>query len=223
MKPKDKKIKSADHAQSSYAASLTIHGLSKALTGHPIERIFWLICLSIITSITIYLCRNFYLKYAAFDIRTDIKEAELTKDSSNILIICTNVYNELNCFGNRTLIGSQRGHCYSNSTNIFSKPYIEHTIDTRLRNCAVVKASISEKISFFMFWNGFLSIYLAKSDYLSNISDIVYHSALPMFYGNVHYSFSSTNIMIEKSVTKKRLPAPYPSNCTFGAGIEDFF
>ena len=68
-----------------------------------------------------------------------------------------------------------------------------------------------------------LSIYLAKSEYLNNISDIVYHSALPMFHGNVHYSFDSTNIMIEKSITKKRLPAPYPSNCTFGADIEDFF
>ena len=74
----------------SYIESLTVHGLTKVLTGHPMERILWLISLLTATCFIGYICNNNYQTYLKRDVRTEVGgiRLESTLDISRDEKVC---------------------------------------------------------------------------------------------------------------------------------------
>ena len=229
MNADSKSTTSIEDIQKSYSTNLTVHGLSKVVTGKPIERIFWSLCLVVVMSVTVFLCRNFHLKYLTFDTNTEIIETQDNRHKPPTLVICANLYRELNCYNNRSLIGPSQSWCYSNA--LYQRPadpsrfhhiYVNST-NKNVRNCVMVNAKLvkinQEYISFLSAsWNGILTVHIVPHELSENLLDLTYHSALPMYD-----MFQLSVIHIDKTIRKKRLPSPYESNCSFGAGIENFF
>ena len=175
-------------------------------------------------SFAIFLFRNFYLKYSVFDTRTEIIEAQDNERTPPTLVMCANLYRELNCHNNLSLIGPTKSWCYSNAPyqrplNPFPSSSVNDTSES-IRNCVKVNAKLNDEFRSFIaaFWNGILSIHIIPHEFSNKLLDISYHSALP-FYD----SFAVSIINIERTIKKKRLRFPYESNCSLGKGIENFF
>ena len=103
--------------------------------------------------------------------------------------------------------------------------FVEYSdiIDTNktIQNCVALKQGLLFEHGLTVAWNGVLSVYVVTTDHSKAILDLTYHSALPIIQGSL--GFQRLILSIDETITKRRLPHPYPSNCTFGKGIENFF
>ena len=191
------------------------------MSGNPIERVFWSVCLMVVTSLAVYLCRNFYLKYATFGVRTEVIEAA-DKGSLPVMIVCTNLLDHLNCHKNMTLIHADTNEPSDCSQTFNDKSlFVEYSdiIDTNktIQNCVALKQGLLFEHGLTVAWNGVLSVYVVTTDHSKAILDLTYHSALPIIQGSL--GFQRLILSIDETITKRRLPHPYPSNCTFGKGF----
>ena len=62
-----------DDIRTSYRDGLTIHGLTKLLTGVWWERIVWSVALAICVGIISYFTAGFFNEYSKHDVRTEIR------------------------------------------------------------------------------------------------------------------------------------------------------
>ena len=60
-----------EEVRKSYVEGFTIHGMSKIFTGHPVERVFWFVCLMTVLSFIGFMCQYYLKIYQEKDIRIE--------------------------------------------------------------------------------------------------------------------------------------------------------
>ena len=214
--------------KNSYMTSFTTHGLTKTCTGRPLERLFWLVCLSTALCFTVYMCNLFYTNYGKKDIRTEVRIIEKDEIPLPSITFCVPLWEKYACHNNKTLGGEEvcsddastlKVTCNNDDPNC--------NVTSVYRDCVTVNANgemysqynfenISVEVQFDKIY-GELFIFYDTPEELKSKKDVLIfapHNKAPIN--------GSYEVLLELQETS-RLPPPYTSNCTNGDGIENFF
>ena len=71
-----------------YTDSLSVHGLSRIITGSHFERVFWLISSLAVLSFASYLCAIYFITYSKHEIQTDRHTDRMIEMPLPAIMIC---------------------------------------------------------------------------------------------------------------------------------------
>ena len=235
----------------SYKENFSIHGLAKIFEGAFFERIFWFIILASSLGFVAYKSNEFYTEYTKYDVRTEVRIKSDDNITLPALTICKSYrlfgkdvkgfVNDVECYKNKVLNDYTENE-YKNCTNpardakvtplkmvtTLRFPHFQYhphfpSCSTINPNGTITSQSNMSKNHFLIRWpkkeNQIMVLYL----YLHDQND------LPFSTGDL---YGEELIIIEPgyyqiSITDKRvirrMPHPFPSNCTDGRNGESIF
>ena len=217
-----------------YRSSFTIHGLSRALTGHCVEKVFWGLLVLISLSIIIYIVASLAKKFNRHDVYIQLYTKEYTESDTPFLTICPINVKQLqfcsftnNCLGHfpTSNMSFNRNDSYSwgndkiyiniRQRSVKKEYQLRDFISVVYFGCIRLNLSIFDTSSFSS--NG-ISVYTA---YPEQSIEVFVHNAdepYPFLQSNaIEISRKqSTEINIELK-KYERLEAPFASNCTKSA------
>ena len=88
LTPKSEDVAILNHKSNEYRSSFTVHGLSRALTGHCVERIFWGLLILLSLGIIIKIVLNLAEKYNRNDVYIQFYSKEYSEPDMPLLTIC---------------------------------------------------------------------------------------------------------------------------------------
>ena len=223
--------------QGSYGRTLTMHGASRVLYGSPFERVFWLLWVVGMMSLTAYLGTEYFTKYSDRESRIEKRFRDVKELPIPTITVCDNIQDRITCFNNKTLITEIQysnlfGDWYRESCGKPIKFFID-CLDCYYENhpslpwCVVLHLSGTKKqrieseyikiAAVVPTYEGqtFMSLFLGDVK-----NDVVFHSSTPPVIP-LHIP-KARIIEIKKKIVTKRLPRPFPSNCTSSSSIENF-
>ena len=203
-----------ENIRTSYRDGLTIHGLTKLLTGVWWERIIWFFALSICIGIIAYFTTGFFNEYNKHDVRTEIRIQTARNLSYPAATICSDHPVATLCQNNKTYLHGEP--CTTTNTlidqlSIYSNR--EHVTPHPLfKKCIIFNHYGNLTTNKKLYWIRFkpsvaeLYIYFHAHNDLFNIADNIFH-----IYGKKKGVITFNDI---KYIS--RLPSPHPSNCIEG-------
>ena len=208
-----------ENIRTSYRDGLTIHGLTKLLTGVWWERIIWFVALFICIGVVAHFTKGFYVDFRKHDVRTEIRMHAAKNVSYPAVTVCQ--YNQLAllmelCYKNSTVFGYP---CRTDTNNTLidqlyypsnRKYFTPHPIFSYCLIFNRYKNVTSNRKFYSIDFKGSVkSLYLYFHDQ-NDLFDIV-DLTLNMERRNEKAIIFFSNIQ-----HFTRLPYPHPSNCSSG-------
>ena len=208
----------------SYAEGFTIHGLSKIFTGHPVERVFWFVCLMTVLSFTGFMCHYYQTIYQEKDIRTEIRVVE--KDELQLPVVTVCNPKSLYCHENRSLLKPE----WNEACGV-KEVKIGETVDGQFKSKTLnLSGCINFNVDGKLWQKGKNELKMDISVYNED------YKAISLFHVSNHKNFKQYPTMqqhltrwkinlidIQEITAVQRLPSPYPSKCSNGEGLNNFF
>ena len=204
------------NTKQSYKTSFTVHGLSRIFSGYCIERMFWLFSLASVLSIAAYLCSIYGKSYWKFEVQTNTRTERRKEMPLPAILVCPNVPL---CYKSKKLTRSN----YELVADCRSIDLTKITERHQLDECTLIRPGrqITQKhvhlpvrIPFATKTN-YIYIAIGDPNLLSSLTTVTSH---------ILKKIESCDIKVSMQKTEyKRLPSPFPSNCSIGEGIGNYF
>ena len=226
------------HVLRSYVEAFTLHGLSKVCTGYRSERIFWLFSLVIAFSFIGYICHHNYQTYLNKDVRTETRSVEQSEMTLPVFHVCPDFMNyNLHCYNNKSIydrtIGYEKRKCfqfvepklhclrYTNNKQSIKIPCGEKQL---IQGCVSANADGSMKATVNTFINIYIdsdlvNVFLDNQDNVLDAKEVTLENMLDFHF---HRESGEYYVTLHPRITERQ-PYPYPSNCSNGEGIDNFF
>ena len=219
----------------SYIEGLTVHGLTKVCIGYGSEKLFWSFSLLCASCFIGYICHGNYQTYLKKDVRTETRNVAQSEITLPVFHICADFINyNLYCHNNRSVfkkihnkhveclqLYEPKPHClqYTNNKQSVDIPCGEKRI---IPGCISANADGSLKTTASTYINIFIesdlvSVFVDDQKEAQSSKEVILEHSLNLYRESGEY-----DIILHKRVTERR-PYPYPSNCSNGDGIDNFF
>ena len=219
-----------------YIDGFTLHGLSKSCVGKLWERIFWFVCLTIALCYTIYMCHLYFVHYRKTDIRTEVRILEKDIIPMPSITFCLHLFDQYHCHKNKTVAPFSTteeqkqldAYCYDKSKPHLKIDCMDHKCKPKYIYPGCVTLNFDGNMKSYYHFQRIsveclehdaanLRVYLDTPEDVNKTKDVLIFKPSNSAQVNASYEFQ-----MDLQLTS-RLPAPYTSNCSDGASIENFF
>ena len=220
--------------QESYISSFSIHGLTKTFIGNPGEKVFWTVILVAAACFIGFMCYGNYNNYLAKNVRTEVRVQLDNEIALPVIHICNEFWlNSFDCYKNASIL---KGYYRKRHCNIVKMPKIwcfdaYQSSEPLLKSCAIEKiipGCLSLNVNYslttqmgkgvhILVESDYLQVFFDPEDTAHLATDVLLNKNINTGAGNRIYE-----VYMQKKIIKRQ-PIPYPSKCSNGKGIENFF
>ena len=213
--------------------SFSLHGLTRLSTGNPTEKIFWLICLLIVVTFVSIMCVTYGGNYTKYNIYTQILITDNSYLDLPIISICAEdltIQHHLYCNRGQSLYNPTK-QC---SQNTSLSPQITATCmfygqacSTKQINSGCIRVNEEKALKQDDFDDVIeikLDITTQTSSLALSLSNDVRNTPMFLHKGSMHHlkEPGTYTVLLERKKLSRQ-PSPYPSHCTQGQGVENYF
>ena len=206
-----------------YKGSLTIHGLSRILTGNRHAKCFWLACFLSVLAFAFYMCSVYCATFWNHEIHRKVRTERVKEMPLPAISICPQTTERICYHGKPIHVDGFHRKTKCLSTKILQDDFGEATTAHIGNRCIILnkRGNIKQKHSIlpvkFRITSDTEEINIAM-DEPHTTADL--KAMLPMFSKSI---IQGEHVISLQMVKQKRLPPPFPSNCSTGEGIENLF